>query len=205
MLDDCSRRRLGARIYPSESLLACLGFLPRAFLAHGLPLRLCVDCRSFFLSPVPDALAQLGTALHFYGVTFRDASSPQARGKIERSHQDWQNRLPALCAAEAIASIEPANALLENLCTHRDTHERHRELAMTPLAAWLPAKRENRSALRPAPKCPWWRHVFSQRSTVKVQPDGRVAAGSAHLRVCAPPGTPSSTASTPMATSPSSA
>jgi hypothetical protein len=122
------RRRLGAQIYPSESLLAYLDFLPRAFLAHGLPLRLYVDCHSFFLSSVPDALTQLGAALHFYGVSFRSASSPQAKGKIERSHQDWQNRLPALCAAEAIHTIAPANALLANLCLHRDTHERHREL-----------------------------------------------------------------------------
>ncbi|KAB2641499.1 MAG: transposase family protein [Verrucomicrobia bacterium] len=49
MLDDCSRRRVGAQIYPSESLLAYLDFLPRAFLLHGLPLRLYVDCHSFFL------------------------------------------------------------------------------------------------------------------------------------------------------------
>jgi hypothetical protein len=114
MLDDCSRRRVGAQIYPTESLLAYLDFLPRAFLAHGLPLRLYVDCHSFFLSSVPDALTQLGAALHFYGITFRYASSPQAKGKIERSHQDWQNRLPALCAAEDIASIGPANPCSKN-------------------------------------------------------------------------------------------
>ena len=188
MLDDCSRRRVGAQIYPAESLLAYLDFLPRAFLAHGLPLRLYVDCHSFFLSSVPDALTQLGAALHFYGVTFRYASSPQAKGKIERSHQDWQNRLPALCSAEHIAAIAPANALLDKLCTHRDAHERHRELATTPLAAWLLAKKEGRCALRSPPKCPWWPYVFSQRSSVLVQPDGRVAAGSCRLRIRAAPG-----------------
>ena len=58
MLDDCSRRRVGARIYPAENLLAYLDFLPRAFLAHSLPLALYVDCHSFFLSSVPDALTQ---------------------------------------------------------------------------------------------------------------------------------------------------
>lgn len=189
MLDDCSRRRVGAQVYPAESLLAYLDFLPRAFLAHGLPLRLYVDCHSFFLSSVPDALTQLGAALHFYGITFRYASSPQAKGKIERSHQDWQNRLPALCAAEHIAAIAPANALLDKLCAHRDAHERHRELSMTPLAAWQLAKSQGRSALRTPPKCPWWPYIFSQRSTVLVAPDGRVAAGSARLRIRAAPGT----------------
>ena len=189
MLDDCSRRRVGAQIYPSESLLAYLDFLPRAFLLHGLPLRLYVDCHSFFLSSVPEALTQLGAALHFYGVTFRYASSPQAKGKIERSHQDWQNRLPALCAAEAISTLEPLNALLAELCLHRDTHERHRELAMTPLTAWQTAQKEGRSALRPAPRCPWWPYIWSLRSSVTVAPDGRVAAGACRLRVQAPPGT----------------
>jgi hypothetical protein len=189
MLDDCSRRRVGAHIYASESLLAYFDFLPRAFLAHGLPLRLYVDCHSFFLSSVPDALTQLGTALHFYGVSFRYASSPQAKGKIERSHQDWQNRLPALCAAEAITTIAPANALLASLCLHRDTHERHRELAMTPLRAWQLAQNEGRTALRPPPKCPWWPYVFSHRSSIRVAHDGRVPVGSCRLRVHAPPGT----------------
>jgi len=138
MLDDCSRRRVGAQIYPSESRLAYLDFLPRAFRAHGLPLRLYVDCHSFFLSSVPDALTQLGAALHFYSVSFRYASSPQAKGKIERSHQDWQNRLPALCAAEAIRTIAPANALLAYLCLHRATHERHPRAPPTSATANWP-------------------------------------------------------------------
>jgi hypothetical protein len=188
MLDDCSRRRVGAQIFPAESLLAYLDFLPRAFLTHGLPLRLYVDCHSFFLSSVPAALTQLGSALHFYDITFRYASSPQAKGKIERSHQDWQNRLPALLSADGISTLPAANALLAELCLHRDQHERHRELAMTPLRAWQKAQAEGRSALRPAPKCPWWPYIFSQRSTVQVQPDGRVAVGSLRLRVQAAPG-----------------
>jgi hypothetical protein len=188
MLDDCSRRRVGAQIYPAESLLAYLDFLPRAFRAYGLPLRLYVDCHSFFLSSVPDALTQLGSALHFYDITFRYASSPQAKGKIERSHQDWQNRLPALLSSDGISTLPAANALLAELCQHRDQHERHRELAMTPLLAWQKAQADGRSALRPVPQCPWWPYVFSQRSTVQVQPDGRVAVGALRLRVQAAPG-----------------
>lgn len=189
MLDDCSRRRVGARIYAAENLPAYLDFLPRAFLEHGLPLRLYVDCHSFFLSTVPDALTQLGTALHFYDISFRYAPTPQAKGKIERSHQDWQNRIPALLAADALSDIPAANLLLADLCRHRDTHERHRELAMTPLRAWQAAQKEGRTALRPAPKCPWWPYVWSLRSTVTVAPDGRVPAGSLRVKVPAPPGT----------------
>ena len=189
MLDDCSRLRVGARLYESENLLAYFDFLPPAFLAHGLPLALYVDYHSFFFTHVPGALTQLGKALHFYGVSFRYASSPQAKGKIERSHQDWQNRLPALFAADAITDLTAANSLLEKLRTHRNAHERHRELRMTPLAAWQSAAKENRSALRPAPHCPWWPYVWSLRSSILVGPDGRVPIGTQRLRIQASPRT----------------
>ena len=202
MLDDCSRRRVGAQIYPSESLLAYLDFLPRAFLAHGLPLRLYVDCHSFFLSSVPDALTQLGAALHFYDVSFRYASSPQAKGKIERSHQDWQNRLPPLLSSDGIASVPGANALLAELCTHRDQHERHRELGMTPLVAWQKAQAEQRSALRSPPNA-----LGGLTSSASAPPSksSRTAGSQPPLSACASRprrACASSTVFTPSATSP---
>ena len=189
MLDDCSRLRVGARLYESENLLAYFDFLPPAFLAHGLPLALCVDYHSFFFTHLPGALTQLGAALHFYGVSFRYASTPQAKGKIERSHQDWQNRLPAIFAADAITALPAANSLLEKLRAHRNAHERHRELRMTPLAAWQLAAKQKRTALRPVPRCPWWPSVWSVRSSILVGPDGRVPIGTQRLRIQAPPRT----------------
>ena len=189
MLDDCSRLRVGARLYESENLLAYFDFLPPAFLAHGLPLALYVDYHSIFFTHRPNALTQLGAALHFYGVSFRYASTPQAKGKIERSHQDWQNRLPAIFAADAVTELPAANALLDKLRSHRNAHERHRELRMTPLAAWQLAAKEKRSALRPAPRCPWWPYVWSVRSSILVGPDGRVPIGTQRLRIQAPPRT----------------
>ena len=122
-------------------------------------------------------------------MSFRYASSPQAKGKIERSHQDWQNRLPAIFAADAITDLATANSLLEKLRTHRNAHERHRELRMTPLAAWQSAAKENRSALRHAPCCPWWPYVWSLRTSILVGPDGRVPIGTQRLRIQAPPRT----------------
>ena len=102
LLDDASRYNVGARLYPAETLLAHLDFLPRAFQAHGLPLALYVDYHSFFFTHTPEALTQLGTALHFYGIALRYAPTPQAKGKIERRHDYWQKRLPPLLAADRI-------------------------------------------------------------------------------------------------------
>lgn len=159
ILDDCSRVCTGTTIYYREDLLAYLDFLPTAFVEHGLPLELYVDCHSMFFPQRPDALTQLGAALHFYGISLRYAHTPQAKGKIERQHQYWQGRLPALFAAEAITNPEAPNRLLPALRRHRNAKEIHRELGRTPNAAARRAQRAAHNVLRPAPRCPWWAYV----------------------------------------------
>jgi len=188
LLDDCSRVCTGATIYHAEDLLAYLDFLPAAFVEHGLPLELYVDCHSMFFPHRPDALTQLGAALHFYGVTLRFARTPQAKGKIERQHQYWQGRLPALFAAEAITTPLAANALLTTLRHHRNAREIHREIGRTPDAAGRRARQKKQNVLRPAPRCPWWAYVWSVRTPIKVGPDGRVPAGLERLRIARPAG-----------------
>jgi len=188
LLDDCTRLCTGARIFHGEDLLAYLDFLPNAFREHGLPLELYVDCHSLFFPQRPDALTQLGAALHFYGVSLRYARTPQAKGKIERQHFYWQGRLPSVFAAENIICPETANPLLQELRRHRNAREIHRELGRTPKAAADLARREGRSLLRPAPRCPWWPYVWSQRSWIKVGPDRRVPIGSQRLPVPLAPG-----------------
>jgi hypothetical protein len=189
MLDDCSRVFTGSKIYERETLLAYLDFLPAAFLEFGFPLEIYVDYHTLFFTNVPDALTQLGWALRFYGVSFRYAPTPQAKGKIERGHQFWQERLPAYFASEQISEIEQANSHLYHLRQHRNAHEVHRELQMKPLQAWNLAQKEKRSALRPVTRCPWWPFVWSIRTPIKVGSDGRVSIGSQRLRLDAPPGT----------------
>ncbi len=189
MLDDCSRLFTGSKLYERELLLAYFDFLPPAFVEYGRPLQLYVDYHSLFFTSTPDALTQLGAALHFYGITLRYAPTPQAKGKVEREHQFWQKRLPAYFASEDITSLELANTHLDALRRHRNQKEKHRELNLTPQAAWHLARKEKRSVLRPAPRCPWWPYVWSVRTLIKIGSDGRVPIGSQRLRVCAAPGT----------------
>lgn len=183
LLDDCSRLHLGTQIYERELLLAYLDFLPPVFQAYGLPLELYVDYHSLFFSSVPEAVTQLGAALRFYGVSFLYAPTPQAKGKIERDHQVWQQRLPAYLASEAITDLAVANQHLSALREHRNRHEPHRELGMSAHAAWEQARRQKRTVLRPAPRCPWWPYVWSQRTTVRVGDDGRVPIGADRIRL----------------------
>lgn len=143
---------------------------------------------SLFFSHDPQALTQLGRALHFYGITFRYAPTPQAKGKVERAHFFWQERLPAYFASEDIADLDQAHPHLQALRLHRNQHEIHRELKMTPQKAWDLAQKEGRSVLRAKPNCPWWPFVWSLRIPIKVGPDGRVPIGSQTLRIQAAPG-----------------
>ena len=64
---------------PPFDLLAYFDFLPAAFTEPGLPLELYVDCHRLFFPQRPDALTQLGAALHCYGVSLRYARTPQAK------------------------------------------------------------------------------------------------------------------------------
>jgi hypothetical protein len=187
ILDDATRVNTGARLYPGETLLAHLDFLPRVFTVHGLPLALYVDYHSFFFTHTPDAFTQLGAALHFYGVALRYAPTPQAKGKIERRHDYWQKRLPPLLAADQIRELAGANHLLDQLLPHVNTHEIHRELGTPPQAAWNQALAEKRSVLRPAPTCAWWPYVWSQRTNVRVGDDGKVPVGPARHSLAADP------------------
>ena len=182
-LDDCSRLLVGSKIYQREILPAYFDFLPAAFLEHGLPLELYVDYHSFFFTAVPEAVTQLGWALRFYGVSLRYAPTPQAKGKVEREHQFWQNRLPAYFASEKIGELTAANQHITALRMHHNQQEIHRELGRTPQAAWSAALREKRSVLRSVPRCAWWPYVWSQRTTLRVGSDGRVPIGSERMRV----------------------
>lgn len=187
VLDDATRYNAGARLYPAETLLAHLDFLPRVFSAHGLPLALYVDYHSFFFTHTPEAFTQLGAALHFYGVALLYAPTPQAKGKIERRHDFWQKRLPALLAAEDIRDLEHANYLLDQLLPHVNANEVHRELGTTPQAAKAQALAEKRSVLRPLPACPWWPYVWSLQTRIRVGDDGKVPVGSQRLPINVPP------------------
>ena len=189
MLDDCSRLFTGSKIYERELLLSYFDFLPAAFLAHGRPLQIYVDYHSLFFTHEPDALTQLGWALKFYDISFRYAPTPQAKGKVERAHQYWQGRLPAYFASEQITEIQIANSQIDALRAHRNAQEIHRELRQTPQRAWEQAKKEKRSVLRPAPRCPWWDYVWSVRTLIKVGSDGRVPIGTQRLRIEKPPAT----------------
>jgi hypothetical protein len=183
MIDDCSRVLTGTRLYPRECLLAYLDFMPRAFEAYGIPLALYVDFHSFFFTHIPENLTYLAETLRYLDVSFLYAPTAQAKGKIERHHLFWQNRLPSYCLAEHLHDLDLVNEHLNPLRQHHNEHELHREIARTPQQAWDEAIREGRTTLRPCQRGPWWPYIWSVRSKVRVDTDGTVPVGKQRVRI----------------------
>jgi transposase InsO family protein len=139
MIDDASRLQVGIRLCGSETVAQYIYFFEKTFGIYGLPLEIYVDNATFFRSPVEGNLTGLGWRLAFYGVSLRFAGTPQAKGKVERIHQVWQDRLPGFFRLNGLgweSDLAHVNETLEALATHRNTSEKHRELGTTPRAAW---------------------------------------------------------------------
>jgi len=178
MLDDCSRVQVGCVMYARETVRAYIHFLRQAFERYGLPLQIYVDQASFFRSDGQAAQTQLERRLRFYDISFVLATSPESKGKVERVHRVWQDRLGPYFRLNGVGpddDLALVNEHLEALRLHRNAHENHREIGCVPDKAWRNAVVDGRSKLRPVPKDPWWPYVWSDQKSAMVGPRGVVS------------------------------
>ena len=176
MIDDCSRVQVGCRLYRSENVPAYLDLFYRAFTRYGLPLEIYVDKASFFRND-DGSLTRLAQRLKFLDVSFIFANTPEAKGKIERVHQVWQDRLPAYAAHEGITAqtpLEDVNDHLECLVDHRNGFEIHRELHDTPQNVWDKAVKEGRCKIRQPPRDGWFELLWAEWKCMRIGPRGRL-------------------------------
>lgn len=177
MIDDCSRVQVGCRLYRRECIASYLDLFYRAFSRYGLPLEIYVDKAGFFRGE-DGSLTQLGRRLKFYDISFVFANSPESKGKIERIHIVWQDRLPAYFEREGFGmctSMEEINDHVESLVDYRNGFELHREIGMAPQEAWEKAIAEGRSKLRAIPQDGWWELVWSEWTRAVVGSRGRIS------------------------------
>ena len=175
MLDDCSRLQVGCSLYNHERVDSYLHLFYKAFMRYGLPLQIYVDKATFFCKG-DGSDTQLAKRLRFYGITFLCANTPAAKGKIERVHQVWQDRLPRYFKNEGLSvniPLEVVNDRIDSLVDYRNDFEVHSEIRMTPRAAWEKALAEGRSKIRPIPDDGWWELVWAQWSGIVIGPGGK--------------------------------
>jgi transposase len=120
LVDDATGKSLG-RLGAQETIWAAVGVLRAWIERYGIPQALYTDWKNVYVR-VPNAeervtgaepLTQFGRMCATLGIRIIPASSPQAKGRIERNHGTQQDRLVKKLRRKGIADIETANAFLE--------------------------------------------------------------------------------------------
>jgi len=122
MVDDATNATL-ARFYPAEDTASAYDVFERYVRLHGLPTALYPDRDSIYVCTreacLEEELAEVGPETQFaramreLGVELIPAHSPQAKGRVERRHGLFQDRLVKEMRLLDICSIEAANAYLD--------------------------------------------------------------------------------------------
>lgn len=119
MIDDATNRTY-ARFYEGETTAAAFDVFGRYYDLYGLPQALYPDQDSIYQVNTPpsaesgqSALTQFGRAMKQLGVGLRPAHSPQAKGRVERRHQLFQDRLVKELRLAKINDLARANRFLE--------------------------------------------------------------------------------------------
>ena len=122
MIDDATNRTL-ARFYAAEDTAAAYDIFDRYVRRHGLPTALYPDRDSIYVCTreacLEEQLADVGPETQFaramreLGVELIPAYSPQAKGRVERRHGLFQDRLVKEMRLRGIHTIKAANAYLD--------------------------------------------------------------------------------------------
>jgi transposase len=120
MVDDATGQSLG-RFGAQETIWAAAGVLRAWIEQFGVPRALYTDWKNVYVR-VPnqeeratgaEPLTQFGRMCATLGIRIIPASSPQAKGRIERHHGTHQDRLVKKLRRRGIADVPAANAFLE--------------------------------------------------------------------------------------------
>ena len=115
-IDDATSKIVWLEFVKSESLDAVMGATRKYMEKYGIPMSLYVDYGSVFSvnvnNPERTKKTQFERAMKELGVEMIHARSPQAKGRVERSHQTHQDRLVKLLSIAKITTMEEANQFL---------------------------------------------------------------------------------------------
>lgn len=145
-IDDATGKVVYAHFRPSEDQIGYLLMLRTVALNYGLPHILYHDRHTILRSPkqatIEDELAgrrpqsQIQRIIAQLGITSIPALSPQAKGRIERLWQTFQDRLRKEMRLAGITSLDQANLFLETFIPAYN--QRFARPARDPQSAWRP-------------------------------------------------------------------
>jgi transposase len=120
MVDDATRQGLGC-FSEEETIWAAAGVLRRWIERYGVPQALYTDWKNVYVRPPnaeerasgEPAVTQFGRMCAKLGIRIIAASSPQAKGRVERAHGTHQDRLVKKLRLAGIRDYDQANAFLD--------------------------------------------------------------------------------------------
>jgi len=111
MVDDATGTSL-ARMAEGETTRVVFKSLKAWIEKYGIPLALYVDLKNVYIGP--KELSHLQMACEQLGIRVIKAYSPQAKGRVERNHAVYQDRLVKALKLNQIKTIKAANQFLKN-------------------------------------------------------------------------------------------
>jgi transposase len=121
-IDDATSDPLFARFFTAETTAAYMESLRCYIETYGLPIALYSDKDSALHINNKDKreeneVTQIGRITKTLGIELIPANSPQAKGRVERAFQTFQDRLVKEMRLAGISSIEEGNVFLESYLT----------------------------------------------------------------------------------------
>lgn len=125
MVDDATGKTL-ALLDTGETTDAAFRLLKWWIKLHGIPQGIYVDLKSLYISPKslrmteedelvePEWLTHFSGGCKVLGIEVIKAYSPQAKGRVERSHGVYQDRFVKELKLKGVTTIEGANKLLQS-------------------------------------------------------------------------------------------
>jgi len=133
MVDDATAKAMG-RFSAEETMWAAAVLLRRWIECYGIPQALYTDWKNVYVRPPNSqermrgqpAVTQFGRMCARLGIRIIAASSPQAKGRVERAHGTHQDRLVKKLRLAGIVNYEQANAYLDEhyLADHNHRYAR---------------------------------------------------------------------------------
>jgi transposase len=112
MIDDATSEIPYAEFFPSEDTLNCLKVLENVIASKGIPRIIYVDKAGWFGGNKRQEFSQFLRACEELGIQVIFANSPEAKGRIERAWQTFQDRLIPELRLNECASMEAANTYI---------------------------------------------------------------------------------------------
>lgn len=148
--DDYSRTFVGGVIVPVETSWDHIALVRETVLKYGIPVAYYVDNDSIFnyirygggfirdFRKSEEGKVQFSRVLTMLGVDLIHTGirEAQAKGKIEKSFDYLQRRIPRLCERKGVKDIKGGNEVLREVLDYYNTRRTHEETHEIPDARW---------------------------------------------------------------------